>query len=773
MIEKTFKPIKRQEPETACPCPGESFSPSLKSTDMPTIRRRLSVDFSSPAIKTSSNEGAFLLALSDWSRFSLAGSDTREADQRMAHCWLMDRAELDLRGLDIPAPPDLRRFNKLKTIKLDSHQYADWGAKLKLPPSCIVDHCLGHQPLAKSDRTEGVFNGTHPMRTRKTNSTNLRITHALQTKHTGASASSLFATTKQDQSQQSVTTATNAPLRGITSSQPFLAVLLDWEKTGRNKSDTCIARDRLFSCLIDSQVTLDLKGLDIPAPPDLSRCIALNKISLDRKQANQWATKLQLPAGCKIAVEDIATSGEQGIAAQRRAPSSNQITHPGLLSFFHRSRTKPAPALQAPENARGHHAVAPPAAANTGAHQSTSTEPRRLLSRILPKRLYDPAPEPGTAERLAWRADKLKRAAFSQGRKEKNHFFTKHPALITLSHGSVLDERKGKEARSYVRTNGNLLDMGSEAGRQAGKYVLRKFTPRVDQTVVVNADEGDFGTFVKSYGSAALNMDALEAAQHREFNLLEISGAGNGCWWRAAWLSALLDPKFCHQPQRLSAAIINALGEDASEMAMEVQALAQAIDPPHDQSLVDQWMKDKSAFRLDPTKPDPGRLPMGLRMENVVTNGAGGASIHLGGDVRIEETLKVLTEKLLVRAGMNPHEVRKLFSEHRMGEDVHIFAMLRQLGANSILYHQPYADPDALAPRTDWLCKVSVPPPAPIADDEYTSQQKLARHVETHKNRAHCTEQFILAVETGPVLLHTGAHFNLLISNGVASMPYR
>ncbi|MGI4849250.1 MAG: hypothetical protein ACRYGK_14075, partial [Janthinobacterium lividum] len=86
-------------------------------------------------------------ALEAWSRLAAPVSNMREATQRMTNCWLMDKPELDLRNLDIPAPPDLKAFNKLKVVKLTPFQYANWARALSLPANCLVDYGLGAQPV--------------------------------------------------------------------------------------------------------------------------------------------------------------------------------------------------------------------------------------------------------------------------------------------------------------------------------------------------------------------------------------------------------------------------------------------------------------------------------------------------------------------------------------------------------------------------------------------------------------------------------------------------
>ncbi|MGI4850018.1 MAG: hypothetical protein ACRYGK_18060, partial [Janthinobacterium lividum] len=95
-----------------------------------------------------------------------------------------------------------------------------------------------------------------------------------------------------------------APAGAANSSGPYLEVLRDWEKTGANPSHARIARDRIYACFLNAQETLDLKGLDIPSPPDLRRCAALEEVSIDGRQARQWPAPLSVPRDCRTAVEN-------------------------------------------------------------------------------------------------------------------------------------------------------------------------------------------------------------------------------------------------------------------------------------------------------------------------------------------------------------------------------------------------------------------------------------------------------------------------------------
>ncbi|MGI4847456.1 MAG: hypothetical protein ACRYGK_04875, partial [Janthinobacterium lividum] len=242
----------------------------------------------------------------------------------------------------------------------------------------------------------------------------------------------------------------------------------------------------------------------------------------------------------------------------------------------------------------------------------------------------------------------------------------------------------------------------------------------------------DAGSSIAEYSTGTLDMNVVLAHQEKGYHKQQIAGAGNGCWWRATWGAALLDEKFMTDPQRLRAAIVDALGSSASTLANHVALLAQQLSP--------------------------AKSGAGPKLANILSETGRYKSVA---GVDTEAVLTDLTKQLLLRAGFKQEEMDKLFNPVKplMGSDVQIFAVLRQLGVDGFLHHQPtYA-----GVRGDWTCKRSEPAQAGVDSGRPGNVSRLAGTAAEEETREGRTARWIDRIRNKPVLLHGTWHFDLLV----------
>ena len=235
------------------------------------------------------------------------------------------------------------------------------------------------------------------------------------------------------------------------------------------------------------------------------------------------------------------------------------------------------------------------------------------------------------------------------------------------------------------------------------------------------------------FSSKAIDMHHLDTMLCTGSHIVkEIAGKNADCWWRCAWASAI--EQHHSRPALLEQTLRASLGQDLeAALGAEIAQVRQMADACQSDGMHEiltglELANEQADFKC----PSCLKLPGTADINGVAAEGA----------------LRKLTDALMLKAGV-PDDVRELaVKRDGMGEDHMVSLLTHLLGANCVIYSRPWRG------AGEWDVEASTLTICPV------DGSRLAT-LEYDENKTACSENVINELDTIPVLINRGTHFNL------------
>lgn len=283
---------------------------------------------------------------------------------------------------------------------------------------------------------------------------------------------------------------------------------------------------------------------------------------------------------------------------------------------------------------------------------------------------------------------------------------------------------------------------GSAAATATGRAASGNPFPSPDPAFRARFEEDQQGNRIHNFTSETIDMETVDRMLMSTSHIVKgISGANGNCWLRSGWLNALVTHKNRSAGQELEALLREKLGPEYDDDARKVREMAGAFHRDGIQTVVTgmEFANKRADFETESYLKLPAE-----------------DSLCSGADSEGEAVCTRLTGALLRRAGVSEEDLDKYIVQSNFGEHWLLNTLLRELDCDSIVYGRQVEWNDASASavfRPDWsLLAISARPDSRLENLPIFPGQS-------------CTDALLNELDTPPVQLHKGAHFNLCIAH--------
>ena len=240
------------------------------------------------------------------------------------------------------------------------------------------------------------------------------------------------------------------------------------------------------------------------------------------------------------------------------------------------------------------------------------------------------------------------------------------------------------------------------------------------------------------FSSPLLNMDAIvenfssptDTATHR---IKDISGANSDCWWRASWLTILLQQAFntAESVAQVEHLLIKKLGTDCSADARHITSMIDSIRKSGFHSV----LSHTSAVHQPRVQDQPSRLKL-PHEKNPEENTQG------------EDVCRRLTHAVLAQSGVPSVELIRSVHGKEPGDASVAATLIHALGFDMALFNNPWKETNYNV-RALWVCpqKNSSLNVLDVEGDDPSS----------------LTKELVGKLSNIPIVITHGSHFNLAI----------
>lgn len=277
---------------------------------------------------------------------------------------------------------------------------------------------------------------------------------------------------------------------------------------------------------------------------------------------------------------------------------------------------------------------------------------------------------------------------------------------------------------------------------------LDGFMPSPDPAFRARFEEDQYGNRVHTFTHETIDMEAVDQMLLSTSHIVKgISSANGNCWLRAGWLAALTKHMGRSEGEELEALLRDKLGPGFYDDARKVREMAAAFKRDGIQEIVTgmELANRNADFEKESYLKVPG--------ENNLPSGA---------DSEGEAVCTRLTGALLRHAGVSEADIDRYIVQSNFGEHCHLNTLLRELDCDSIVFGRQVEWNDASATarfRPDWsVLAISARPGSRLENPRIHPGQS-------------CTNALLNELDTPPIFLHKGAHFNLCIPKASLDCP--
>ena len=155
-----------------------------------------------------------------------------------------------------------------------------------------------------------------------------------------------------------------------------------------------------------------------------------------------------------------------------------------------------------------------------------------------------------------------------------------------------------------------------------------------------------------------------------------ISGASNECWWRAAWLSALIQHSQSDAPAvHLETTLVEKLGDQFSKDAKRITDMIKGIRKRGISAVMTNMYRGKAAEKM--ATESRLKLPHQDNDQNYT---------------RGEDVCRRLTKALLAHAGTSEQTREKLFKDKEAGNEMVVATLCNELECDVVVHSKPWKE---------------------------------------------------------------------------------